>query len=212
MAKRNIITCLLLASLLYVNGQSLNGEGFIENGLKNQNLDSWQIEIAKKKVRSIEDYYLILPKKLLEAELEIKNDNRKFRLDKISRVNIKSGYLIANPDAHLEMALFRDKKNNRDILAIVLGCGSPPIQYCDFGFLEFDSNEMVWSINKEVFPWAEFNSKCDELSNSKPSDQEYFLPNIILPEFGTTIHLIDAWDSDNTPLVLIKWNGQSFEM
>ena len=220
MIKRNILAFLILIAGFYVSAQSLNGEGLIENGVKNQNLDSWQTDIAKKEKKNIEDYYLLLPKKLLEIESEIKYDSKEYRLEKAhseknpnqGRVNLKSGYLIASPDAYLKMTLFKDKINNKDIIAIVLGCGMPPIQYCDFGFIEFDNEKMVWKINMEIFPWTKFNAKCKEIAKLNSANQEEFIPNIILPEFGTTIYLIDAWDSKETPLISIKWNGQSFEI
>lgn len=62
------------------------------------------------------------------------------------------------------MALFKDRKNNKDIIGIVLGCGMPPIQYCDYGFLEFNNEKIQWTINREVFPWNKFNAKCEKLA------------------------------------------------
>lgn len=202
----------------YCFSQSPIGEGKLENGITNQKLKNWQIEIANKKNKSILDYYLLLPEKLLEGGTGIVDDSREYRLIKANnekhpiqgRINLKAGYLIASPDAYLKMALFKDRKNNKDIIGIILGCGMPPVQYCDYGFLEFNNEKLEWTINRDVFPWEDFNAKCNKLAKQKPSTEEYFLPEIILPEFGASIVVIDSWDTNNTPLFKINWNGEKF--
>lgn len=212
---------ILIAFMYYSNclGQSRGGEKWISNALSKQYLHSWQVEVAKKANKNILDYYLLLPKQLLVAELSIddRTDTREFRLSSLNksnpaqgRANIKAGFLIASPDAFIKMALFKDRTNNRDILGIVLGCGEPPIQYCDYEFITFDQSSLKWNTDEDVFPWERFYSKCDSIS-SRYTGTEYFLPNLVLPEFGTTISVVDAWDDDKS-VFLIDWAGSEFKI
>jgi hypothetical protein len=198
--------------------QSPYGEGKIESSLINQKIENWQIEISNKETKSILDYYLLLPKKLLESENGIQNDSKDFRINSAEnvdhpnqgKINLKDGYLIASPDAYLKMALFRNRVTKSDIIGIVLGCGMPPVQYCDYGFLEFDNDEKKWRISRDVFPWDEFNLRCKELTIKKPTAEEIFIPELILPEIGTTLLIIDSWDPKKTPVIKIIWNGEKF--
>jgi hypothetical protein len=216
---RIIAIIILIFPFSHLQAQSKGGERFIENALRKQTFTPWQKQISLKKIKTITDYFLLLPKSILEAETGINNDSKDFRLQSASapkgRVNVKAGFLIASPDAHLKMALFRDRISNKDVIAIVHGCGAPPIQYCDYGFLEFDQQNAKWMINRDVFPWDEFNKKCDAIAleqKKENSELEYFIPNIKLPELGTSINVVDAWDTKEIPLFKILWNGQKFEI
>ena len=213
------ILCIFVVSVSYCRcmGQWKYSDNMINSRIEGQYLHPWQIEIAKKEHKNVLDYYLLLPKQLLIGELGItdKRDTKEFRLNSIKqenpaygRVNIKAGFLVASPDAFIKMALFKDRLNNRDILSIVLGCGEPPVQYCDFGFVVFDKSSLKWYVNKEVFPWKKFYAKCDSITSAY-TGTEYFLPNIILPEFGTTISVIDAWNGENS-VFKIDWTGKQF--
>jgi len=210
-----ILTASIIFNILLVNGQSPIGENMIVRNIEKQKIQDWQKAIAKTENKTILDYYLLLPKSLLEAESEIINDSKEFRLEKANsdnpnhgRVNIKSGYLIASPDIWLKMAVFKDRINRKDIIAIEFGCGPPPNMYCDYGFIEFDSEKLIWSINKNVFPWDKFEKIY--LEQSKDDNIEPFIPNLIIPEFGTDIKMVDAWNTEKT-VYTFKWNGQKFE-
>jgi hypothetical protein len=217
------ITGLVLISISQVTfAQSEIGDGFITNAISKQSLNAWQREIATKDKKDIEDYLLLLPKRLLEAETPIRDDSKDFRLKSATgsrgRTNKKAGFLTASPNARITMALFKDRVSNKDIIAVVVGCGAPPIQYCDYGFLEFNSTTQLWKINGDVFPWSQFNKQCKAIeakrnaADKKSGEKsEYFIPNIVLPEVGTTINVVDAWDS-STPEFKITWNGQKFEI
>lgn len=108
--------------------------------------------------------------------LDIKANNEKQPSQ--GRINLRAGYLIASPGVYLKMVLFKDRKNNKDIIGIILGCSMPPIQYCDYGFLEFNNEKLEWTVNRDVFPWEDFNAKCNKLAKQKQATEEYFLPEI----------------------------------
>ena len=196
-------------------------EGFLVKKLiSNQKLYPWQVEISKKSKKNILDYYLLLPEEQLNAEIEQSYKTKESRLNSTfktpinGRVNIRSGFLTAMPDVSLTMTLFKDRKNKKDIIGIELGCGEPPVQYCDYGFVEFNSNKNKWIINNSVFSWKKFNNYCMEYAKIKnqKNDEDLFWANIIFPEFGTDLKIIDAYDPEEKSILVGIWNGEKFEL
>ncbi|MEQ8413905.1 MAG: hypothetical protein RIB71_05545 [Imperialibacter sp.] len=208
----------LMTKVSFVYSQSADGDRYIESALSVQSLNSWQTEIALKESKSISDYFLLLPKQLLEQEVELENDTKEFRLASAregrGRINVSAGYLEAKPDVNLMMALFKNRADKGDIIAIAIGCGVPPVQLCDYGFMEFDSQSKRWTFS-DVFPWTEFYEKCETIKADRSKltgSMEPFVPNIVLPEVGTTIYVIDAWDTKKEPVFRMVWNGTRFDV
>jgi hypothetical protein len=208
----------LMSHVSFLYAQWSGGDRYIESVLSVQSLNSWQTQIGLKDSKDIIDYFLLLPTHLLEGEIEIENDTKDFRLASTSegsgRINVSAGYLEAKPGANIMMALFKNRIDKRDVIAIAIGCGVPPIQLCDYGFLVFDSQAKKWTFS-DVFPWGDFDRRCEEVkaerSNLNGSVQP-FIPNIVLPEVGTTINVVDAWDSKKEAVFTVVWEGTRFKV
>ncbi|MDO6739387.1 hypothetical protein [Wenyingzhuangia sp. 2_MG-2023] len=203
---------ILLVSTLNVKAQ-IKEENILN--VENHKLDSWQLDISRKETKNILDYYLLLPKQLFETEIPIFNDSEEFRKKAVrgktnGKIVTKYGYLIAQPFDNIEMALFKDRTNNIDIIGFILGCGEPPIQTCSYGFIEFNSITNTWKNRFDIFPWKEFYEKCEALRKySELNYEEVFWPNLILPEQGTTVEIIDVYGITNVNFRAF-WNGTKF--
>ena len=204
---RNLFTTLLLLNFLFAIGQ-----------IKKLEYD-WQKKIADKPNKSILDYYLLLPSELLCGETELK-DSYEYRLNSTKtegncKINIKNGYLVATPDAIIHLALFRNMKDGKEIIAYVKDCGEMPVQSCDYGFLTFDNKRKRWENANYVFPFEKMKAKCVKIEKSKTKnwyDRPEVIPYLNLPEFGTTIKIMDAYSDDEHLLFSAKWNGERFEI
>ena len=210
---RNLLTTLLLLTFLFVNGQTKRLEY------------AWQKKIADKPNKTILDYYLLLPTELLSGEFGINGeselkDSYEFRLNSTKtkgscKVNIKNGYLVAVPDAFIHLALFKNMKDGKEIIAYVKDCGEMPVQSCDYGFLTFDNKRKRWENANYLFPFEKMKAKCLKIEKSKTKnwyDRPDVIPYLNLPEFGTTIKIMDAYSDDEHLLFNAKWNGERFEI
>ncbi len=141
------------------------------------------------KNRNILYYYLEIPD-LSYFNCEFDNEwPAKKRKSKIISLNIKNGYLFATDsfEFELEMALFKDKTNNRDVIgAFSRACnigGQCPPRY-DFWTVE----KGEWqNITEEIF-------KRDIISNSINSQNDII--GFRLPEYGTSIIVTDCETGD----------------
>lgn len=223
---KRLLILLILINTKFTNAQSkfYYGDDIFKEEILSIGLQDWQLKIAQKEKKTILDYFYLLPKRLLEGELYIENDNLNFRKKIIEEnnkphnyLNIKNGYLIASPSAYIIMALFKDRVNKKDIIGIVRGCGGVPYIICDYAFIEYNADTLNWKLNKEVFPWDEFYKKNEELESSKTwGDFKEILPEIVLPEYGTKITVLDS-DSSKTEnsyhkLFEIIWDKQNFKI
>lgn len=164
----------------------------------------------------------MLPSELLTGEMNLNGksgpkDSCMFRVQstqtECGKMNLVSGYLVACPDAYIHLALFRDRKNARDIIAYVKDCGEVPIQSCDYGFLYFDPERKIWKNANNVFPFERMKEKCLKIEKKKNwFDRQEIMPYFILPEFGTTIKVMDSFSDDKHLLFTTKWNGERFEI
>ncbi len=202
---KNILTTLFLLTFLFAQGQTSELEY------------DWQKKIADKPNKSILDYYLLLPSKLVSGESGLK-DSYEFRINSTqtkgkSKVNIKNGYLAAGPDAFIHLALFKNMNDGEDIIAYVKDCGEMPVQSCDYGFLTFDNKSKRWKNANYIFPFEKMKAKCLKIEKVKNwYDEPEVIPYLILPEFGTTIKIMDAYSDDEHLLFIAKWNGKRFEI
>ena len=204
---RNLFTTLLLLTYLFAIGQTKRLEY------------DWQIKIADKPNKTILDYYLLLPSELLSGESALK-DSYEFRLSSTTtkgkcKVNIENGYLVADPDAFIHLALFKNMKDGKVIIAYVKDCGEMPVQSCDYGFLTFDNKRKSWENANYLFPFEKMKAKCLKIEKSKTKnwyDRPEVIPYLNLPELGTTIKIMDAYSNDEHLLFSAKWNGERFEI
>lgn len=168
-------------------------------------LQGWQEPYAAKPVKSITDYYLLLPYDAIAIELRgVVTDSKAWRMKAVGVQDLKNGYLKASADAPMHMALFKDRVNKKDIIGLVAGCGEPPIQYCNLYFLEFDSVKKVWKESTDVFPWAEL----DKIAKQKGIDYYYFE----LPRNGTTINILAPENGEGDAVVFhqAEWSNGRF--
>lgn len=211
----------LVLLLFCCGGISISAQLFnIKNIIKLEY--DWQIKIAEKTNKTILDYYLLLPSGLIHSGMNsqygpLDSFNYRIQLSQksLSKVNIKNGFLRVDTenDAFLFIALFKDAENKLDIIAYVLGCGELPVQSCDYGFMIFDSNRKVWKNANYVFPFKEMDRKCLKIEKKKKwYDEKVVSPYLGLPEFGTTIRILDAYSNEEHLLFKAKWNGKKFQI
>ncbi len=150
---------------------------------------------------NIKDYYFLLPGKYFICDAMEANDNKENREKSIKHQNIKNGYIKAKPQEFydLEVALFKNREENKDIIATFIQCGAGCM--CNVtDFLLYDNKTGKWeNITSEIFPsFSEIDKVVDE-----PSLLMYQLP-----EFGTTIEGVN----ENTGKTEIKigWDGKEF--
>ncbi len=159
--------------------------------------------------KNIVDYYLLLPNEFFACDAGDFKDTKEFRLKSIQHKNIKNGYLLAKIDNGmqfpLEVALYKDKINKRDIIAISIDCG--PGCMCNvFKLLALDKKG-EWEILENILPVQEMEKMIEKLQ--KKSESELF-PAFVLPEFGTTIKVIDSETKNH--LYELIWQGGKFQV
>lgn len=205
----------LFASIQTVVAQSPFGDKIIEEELRNQELKSWQIALGKRKTKTVEHYYLMLPQRLIEGALNIETDSKKFRLEKanntehpeVGRTNISNGFLcVISLDVMVTMQVFQDKENERDIIALNLGNLGPPVAFSDFGFITYNKKKQKWEVAKEVFPWKKFNHESRRLRRTTKK----FMPSVMIPEFGGPLSFVNLWVPEKV-LSEYVWSGTEFE-
>lgn len=152
---------------------------------------------------NIEDYYLNIPaKELFICEKSI-NPNQEFRKKYIVKKDIKNGYLLATDsvDFKLEMALFKDKLLNRD----VIGVFSRP---CNIGG-QCPSSYDFWTVKDSK--WINITKEVIDLENitSTIEKEKEIIAGFRLPETGTSIFVIDCENESNTG-ILLTWNNGKF--
>ena len=182
---------------------------------------SWQKKIAEKPQKTILDYYMLIPTGWLEGEdgfgtNEGQKDTYEYRMESVKKspwgcLDQKNGFLKAAPDANICMALFKDKIHNRDVIAFVEGCGEMPVQSCNYLFITFDEAKKEWRNVNDLFPYEEMGKRCKFLEKHKTWDDDTTVePYLKLPEFGTTIKIMDTFSDDEHLLFVAKWNGERF--
>lgn len=164
----------------------------------------WQHDIAKKKKRTIEDYFLLLPSQFLDCERIFKGfptvDNR---IEIIKKKDLRNGYLEFH--GRSQIALFKDKTNSKDIIAIQIGgCGAGNTCGSLNTLLEFTDNKWVYRI--DLLP----NSKrVEDIYNEIEKDGK--CPYFNLPQIGTTIELRDE-NNNGSIIMKYEWTGQRFNI
>lgn len=167
-----------------------------QNGMQTQ-INTTQI----KNPQNIMDYYLLLPADYFFCDASASDDNEAFRKKVLIHQNIKNGYLKAQPQEFytLEVALFKNKKSNENIIAAFIQCGDGCM--CNaMDFLVWNQTKNLWeNISQQVFP------SYDQISKKINGEESI---KYVLPEFGTTI--VGKHAETEKTLIEIKWNGERF--
>ncbi|MBN2089221.1 hypothetical protein JW964_06395 [candidate division KSB1 bacterium] len=159
--------------------------------------------------KNIVDYYLTLPGEYFVCDAGAVQDTKDFRTKCIQYKNIKNGYLRAKVDNGmqypLEVALYKDRINKRDIIAVSIDCG--PGCMCNvFKLLTLDKKGQ-WEVIENILPIQEMEKTLEKALEK--SENELF-PAFVLPEFGTTIKVIDS--ESKKLLYELIWQGGKFQI
>lgn len=152
-------------------------------------------------VRTVSDYYHLLPDWLFMCDGMGDEDSPEFRDNAITEKDLANGYIKSNPMGiyNLEVALFKNREANTDHIMAVINCGMG----CMCNHIEFYS--------------VDADGNLFEDRSLLPDDdkilQGYYA--LIVPRHGTTISAYDfeAWDNpeaDVSELFLLEWQNGKF--
>jgi hypothetical protein len=160
----------------------------------------WQNSIAEQKKLNIRDYFLLLPSSILDCE----NSGFKTNVSRekiINKTDIVNGYMSFFKTS--EIALFKDRKHNIDIVAIQIGkCGAGST--CNFNtIMQFDKIKKIWISREDLLPVGCTHSELYDkyIDNGK-------CPYFKLPEKGLKIKVLDESTADL--ICEFGWNGSRF--
>jgi hypothetical protein len=164
----------------------------------------WQLDIAKKKNKTVLDYFYLLPSDFLDCErTENGLPSLSIRKKQVTFIDEKNGYLEFFKSS--QMALFKSRKDSLDIVVLQTGksgagcsCGSINDAF------QFIPEKNIWIPRKDLFPSG---YKHDELYN-KYVDLN-ILPFFKLPKKGFTIEIADEAKHDSV-IGSLRWNGERF--
>lgn len=172
----------------------------------NSTLHDWQLEIKDKSQKSIVDYYLLLPDAFFDCELGMEF-NKSQRLEAMIVKDVLNGYVEFKGAYRFSIALFKDRVNNLDYLAISSNdsgrgssCGgiNAVVQFTPSG---------KWDYRNEVLPPKEQINQQVKRYYKDPDDVSF---HYHLPQHGLIITLND--DSSNEIICKMKWNVEKFEL
>lgn len=160
-----------------------------------------QVPALGQSTRNVLDYYLLLPDRLFSCELPPKSAKNE-RLASLKKKNIQSGYLEATVEGTpMQIALFKDKKNKRDVIGVVINCGAGCM--CnDTSFLEYTPDKKWKDAN--VIP-DQYIKIHQEMTKKEKRDVFLYFD---LPEKGTTIPIKDLVTGKT--VLWFKWQDGKF--
>lgn len=166
----------------------------------------WQNSLLIKTNKNILDYYLLLPDFIFECEIPFEQ-TESARMDAISYKSIKNGFIKGETgEGKFTAVLFKDRLNNRDIIAIVR-CGAG-CQCFENVYLSLDQGNSLWKDASDVMPSLEEFEKLGAELDEKFGQEVW--PLFILPEYGTTITVVDDFSEDQTVLYKLVWANGKF--
>ena len=167
-------------------------------------IETKETEIVKKS--TVLDYFMALPEiDYFQCDCE-EGIHIKERSSYIIKKNINAGYILARDgcnELELSVVLFRDRTNNRDIIAV------DNIWVTGDYFCLTDGKKGLFYLNKS----GDWEDVTDELIdkkriNSKLKTSRYVF---LYPEKGTTVTILDE---DNTDSILgyLRWKDGRFKL
>jgi hypothetical protein len=163
----------------------------------------WQMAIASRPTKTVEDYFLLLPAEILDCENTSKGfQTLKERKALIRKSDVRNGYLSFFKTA--QIAIFKNREKSYDIIAIQIGkSGSGSTCGGINRLLQFNSNTKTWRQRDDLLPRGFI---FEDLYN-RLSDKD-ILPYFLLPQKGLEIKIQD--ESKDSTISIIKWNGKEF--
>ena len=147
-------------------------------------------------------YYLLLPVEHFACDAPAFQDSPAFREGLLVHRNVRQGYLRARLPVGfpLEVALFRNRQDGIDIVALAVQCG--PGCMCNLlAFLVLDRDTGEWdNITTSLLPTG---VDITEAIGIDPAELHF-----TLPERGTTI--LGRQRPDGPVVVEIPWDGRRF--
>ncbi|WP_282037951.1 hypothetical protein [Saccharicrinis aurantiacus] len=167
----------------------------------------WQVPIANKPNKDIQDYYLLLPSKLFDCE-RIKEINQEERNSRIILKDLKNGYVDYKGSFDFSIALFKDRLNERDLIAVSSNSSG---RGTSCGGLN-----MIIEYNKDSAKWYYRNDLLPNRKEIKPYYDKFYKDPIdalsypVVPRHGLIIEYRD--ESQDGIIYQVKWSGQKFEL
>jgi hypothetical protein len=163
----------------------------------------WQDTIAMKKNLNVLDYFLLLPSSILNCENPQQDfKTAKERLTLPTKIDIKNGYISFFKAA--ELTLFKNRKNNIDIIALQIGkCGAGSTCGGTNSLMQFQRTSRKWALRNDLLP----NGCTHEELYEKHIDQN-ICPYFKLPATGLVISVKD--ESTDSTLEQFEWDGTKF--
>ncbi len=163
----------------------------------------WQSQIAAKTVKTVEDYYLLLPSSIMDCENIAKGlPTIEERKKEIRISDVKNGYLAFFNAS--QVAVFKNRAEKLDVIAIQSGqsgagntCGAVNSVFT------FDIAKKTWIKRDDLLPKGYTHVELYQ----KLSDRD-ILPYFDLPQKGTEIKIKD--ENNDSTISILKWNGQCF--
>lgn len=185
----------------YTKFEGVDGKYLTFNKVKGITVDDtpWSDSIMALSKKSIEDYYLLLPMKFLDCE-EMQQELRtvKGRKYEIAVKDSPNGYIQFFRTA--EICLFKNRKNNTDIIAVQIGrsgagtnCGAINQLY------QLIPEHHIWIERDDLLPKG---YTVEELYKGE------ILPYYALPRKGLSIEIMD--EESNSRIGTLTWNGEKF--
>lgn len=175
--------------------------------------------------KDILEYYLALPIDFFSYSICGQEDSKAAREGAIKKKNVKNGYIAFKEectDAPNEIVLFKDRKNNMDVIALTKYHGD---MSQTFYLLSYKKGE--WRRIKDThFPEDDAITKHIETQHDqyKPAvkqaiksakEMDDLIPvEFLLPEIGYDVKVIINRELTSEPVELatIKWTGSTFEL
>lgn len=167
-------------------------------------LEAWQEPFAARATKDVRDYFMLLPRETFECE---EQDGPASEAERDARIGVKdleNGYLEASASsARMEVALFKDRKRQRDVLGVGIASGEGDM--CNhLEFSVWSDERRSWTVvNGEVLPASEIEAKVEAL---RGPDTAWGLK---LPRRGTDTEVVDK---DGKTLLTLKWADGRFTL
>jgi len=165
----------------------------------------WQIVLAKKKNKTILDYFYLLPSDFLDCDRTQQGLPSVEKRKKICRlIDEKNGYIQFYNSS--QIALFKDRKKAIDIIAIQTGlCGAGSNCGSINCLIQFNVNTNTWIERTDLLPAGYSHEALFE----KYINQDK-CPYFDLPKEGYLINIRDEISGET--ICGLQWNGHSFDI
>ena len=192
---------ILIFLLIFVS--SLGKAQFISKTTK---LNDWQIPSKKKETKSVMDYYFLLPNSVFDCEVD-RYFNEQQRLELINTKDVKNGFISFKSTYRFSMALFKDRTNNIDYLAISSNSSGRGSTCGGLNAILQFTQDKGWIYRNDVLPERELINQQVEAFYKDLDEVSYHYK---VPRYGLTMTLND--DSTNEIICKLQWKTNKFEI